>query len=84
LRPKARELCGVVRYSWTILALKSGLYLVIKSASQSLELLSNNYEALQRIRVFSSDWNEYDEGVFRILGNYPEVPMIKSLLASGH
>ncbi|MBU9694944.1 glycosyltransferase, partial [Limosilactobacillus portuensis] len=26
---------------------KSGLYLVIKSASQSLELLSNNYEALQ-------------------------------------
>ncbi|WP_418523934.1 hypothetical protein, partial [Limosilactobacillus oris] len=46
-RPKARELCGVVRYSWTILALKSGLYLVIKSASQSLELLSNNYEALQ-------------------------------------
>jgi len=38
---------------------------------------------IKRIRVFSSDWNEYDEGVFRILGNYPEVPMIKSLLASG-
>jgi hypothetical protein len=28
------------------------LYLVIKSASQSLELLSNNYEALQNGRVF--------------------------------